>query len=42
MDQGTQGYCLSKKTEGRKSHDTVSLYFTFREAKILAIEFFPL
>jgi hypothetical protein len=25
MNQGTQGYRLTKKTEGRKSRDTVSL-----------------
>jgi hypothetical protein len=25
MNQVTQGYCLSKKTEGRKSRETVSL-----------------
>jgi hypothetical protein len=25
MNQGTQGYSLTKKTEGRKSRDTVSL-----------------
>jgi hypothetical protein len=25
MNQGTQGYSLMKKTEGRKSRDTVSL-----------------
>jgi hypothetical protein len=25
MNQGNQGYSLTKKTEGRKSHDTVSL-----------------
>jgi hypothetical protein len=25
MNQGTQGYGLTKKTEGRKSRDTVSL-----------------
>jgi hypothetical protein len=25
MNQGTQGYNLTKKTEGRKSRDTVSL-----------------
>jgi hypothetical protein len=28
MNQGTQGYSLTKKTEGRKSRDTVSLRFT--------------
>jgi hypothetical protein len=27
MNQGTQGYSLTKKTEGRKSRDTVSLMF---------------
>jgi hypothetical protein len=25
MNQGTQGYCLPKKTEGRKSRETVPL-----------------
>jgi hypothetical protein len=25
MNQGTEGYSLTKKTEGRKSRDTVSL-----------------
>jgi hypothetical protein len=25
MNQGTQGYSLTKKTEGRKSRDTVPL-----------------
>jgi hypothetical protein len=25
MNQGTQGYCWPKKTEGRKSRDTVPL-----------------
>jgi hypothetical protein len=28
MYQGTQGYSLMKKTEGRKSRDTVSLSST--------------
>jgi hypothetical protein len=28
MNQGTQGYSLTKKTEGRKSRDTVSLIAT--------------
>jgi hypothetical protein len=27
MNQGTQGYSLMKKTEGRKSHDTVPLRY---------------
>jgi hypothetical protein len=27
MNQGTQGYSLMKKTEGRKSRDTVSLSY---------------
>jgi hypothetical protein len=25
MDHGTQGYCLTKNTEGQKSRETVSL-----------------
>jgi hypothetical protein len=25
MNQGTKGYCLPKKTEGRKSRETVPL-----------------
>jgi hypothetical protein len=29
MNQGTQGYSLTKKTEGRKSRDTVSLRIAF-------------
>jgi hypothetical protein len=29
MNQGTQGYSLMKKTEGRKSRDTVSLNMEF-------------
>jgi hypothetical protein len=28
MNQGTQGYSLTEKTEGRKSRDTVSLTCT--------------
>jgi hypothetical protein len=27
MNQGTQGYSLTKKTEGRKSRDTVPLMY---------------
>jgi hypothetical protein len=31
MNQGTQGYSLMKKTEGRKSHDTVSLRIIIKQ-----------
>jgi hypothetical protein len=49
MNQGTQGYSLKKKTEGRKSRDTVSLtqQFVWKETKaekssvILPYTFFP-
>jgi hypothetical protein len=30
MYQGTQGYSLMKKTEGRKSRDTVSLRVLYK------------
>jgi hypothetical protein len=34
MNQGTQGYSLTKKTEGRKSRDTVSLKMRIRNATV--------
>jgi hypothetical protein len=37
MNQGTQGYSFTKKTEGRKSRDTVSLM----PSKLLHKEAFP-
>jgi hypothetical protein len=35
MNQGTQGYSLMKKTEGRKSRDTVSLKILHVSAKVM-------
>jgi hypothetical protein len=37
MDQGTQGYSLTKKTEGRKSRDTVSLININNKEKVAEI-----
>jgi hypothetical protein len=33
MNQGTQGYCLPKKTEGQKSCETVPLMCYFSKKK---------
>jgi hypothetical protein len=40
MNQGTQGYNLTKKTEGRKSRDTVSLMTYTGEIFIVSCVFF--
>jgi hypothetical protein len=37
MNQGTQGYSLMKKTEGRKSRDTVSLKGYSEEKKFVRL-----
>jgi hypothetical protein len=45
MNQGTQGYSLTKKTEGRKSRDTVSLNsasFDTHKSHIMKKNFCPL
>jgi hypothetical protein len=34
MNQGTRGYCLPKKTEGRKSRETVPLKQKIGEKKM--------
>jgi hypothetical protein len=43
MSQGTQGYSLTKKTEGRKSRDTVPLNYEyvkyFRSQMLLYIHY---
>jgi hypothetical protein len=41
MNQGTQGYSLTKKTEGRKFRDTVSLNRNGPKNSFIFLQFSP-